>query len=53
MAVLFAVGVMNLAWVGVLTVFILLERLGGNSVRVAWLGGVLMVGLGILRFHAS
>ena len=53
MAVLFAVGVMNIAWVGALTVFILLERLGGNSVRVARLGGVLMVGLGILRFHSS
>jgi predicted metal-binding membrane protein len=49
MAVLFAVGVMNLAWVGALTVFILLERLGGNSVRVARLGAVLMIGLGVLR----
>jgi predicted metal-binding membrane protein len=49
MAVLFAVGVMNLAWVGTLTVFILLERLGGHSVRVARLGAVLMIGLGVLR----
>jgi predicted metal-binding membrane protein len=49
MAVLFAVGVMNLAWVGALTVFILLERLGGHSVRVARLGAVLMIGLGVLR----
>jgi predicted metal-binding membrane protein len=53
MAVLFAVGVMNLAWVGALTIFILLERIGGTSGRVARLGGVLMVGLGILRFHSS
>ena len=50
MAVLFAVGVMNLAWVGALTVFILLERIGRRGALVARVGGVLMVGLGILRF---
>jgi len=49
MCVLFAVGVMNLAWVGALTVFILLERIGRNGRRVAQLGGVMMVALGILR----
>jgi len=47
---LFAVGVMNLAWVGALTVFILLERIGRHGALVARVGGVLMVGLGILRF---
>src|SRR5678815_1301045 len=50
MAVLFAVGVMNLSWVGALTVFILLERIGRRGALVARVGGVLMVGLGILRF---
>jgi predicted metal-binding membrane protein len=48
MCVLFAVGVMNLAWVGALTVFILLERVGRNGARVARVGGALMVGLGLL-----
>jgi predicted metal-binding membrane protein len=49
MGVLFVVGVMNLAWVGALTAFILLERIGRNGARVARLGAVLMVGLGVLR----
>ena len=53
MAVLFAVGVMNLAWVGALTIFILLERLGRHGALAARLGGVLMVALGVLRFHAA
>lgn len=47
MAVLFVVGVMNLAWVGVLTVFILLERVGRIGARVARVGGAAMVGLGV------
>lgn len=47
MAVLFAVGVMNLAWVGLLTVFILIERLGQSGALVARVGGAAMVGLGV------
>jgi len=50
MCVLFAVGVMNLAWVGVLTAFILLEKMGESGARVSRIGGVLLVGLGILFF---
>ena len=48
MCVLFAVGIMNLAWVGVLTAFILLEKVGRSGARVARIGGVLMVAFGIL-----
>jgi predicted metal-binding membrane protein len=48
MAVLFAVGIMNLAWVAVLTVFILVERIGRTGARVARIGGVVMVALGAL-----
>jgi predicted metal-binding membrane protein len=48
MGVLFAVGVMNLAWVGVLTAFILLEKMGERGARVARIGGVLLIGLGVL-----
>lgn len=50
MCVLFAVGVMNLAWVAVLTAFILVEKMGESGARVARVGGVLLVGLGILFF---
>jgi hypothetical protein len=50
MAVLFAVGVMNLAWIAALSVFVLLEKiiprgfLGGQDCRafpdgLGWLGG--------------
>lgn len=47
MAVLFAVGVMNLAWVGALTAFILVERIGQTGARVARVGGVAMIALGV------
>jgi predicted metal-binding membrane protein len=46
MGVLFVVGVMNLAWVGLLTAFILLERLGRAGVLAARIGGILMVAAG-------
>jgi predicted metal-binding membrane protein len=48
MVVLFAVGVMNLAWVAMLTVFILAERLGRVGAFVSRAGGVAMVGLGFV-----
>lgn len=50
MGVLFAVGVMNLAWVAVLTAFILVEKMGESGARVARVGGVLLVGIGVLFF---
>ena len=46
MVVLFAVGVMNLVWVAVLTVFILAERIGRFGALVSRAGGVVMVLLG-------
>lgn len=39
MGVLFVVGVMNLVWVGVLTVFVLIEKIGPTGVRLARTGG--------------
>jgi predicted metal-binding membrane protein len=48
MCVLFVVGVMNLAWVAVLTVFILLEKTGRIGAHVARVGGVVMIASGIL-----
>ena len=39
---------MNLVWVGVLTAFILVEKMGERDTRVARIGGVIFVGLGIL-----
>ncbi|HEY9505064.1 MAG TPA: DUF2182 domain-containing protein [Gemmatimonadales bacterium] len=46
MAVLFVVGVMNLAWVGVLTLFILAERIGPSGARVSRAGGAMLIALG-------
>jgi predicted metal-binding membrane protein len=43
MGVLFVVGVMNLAWVGLLTAFILLERFGRAGILAARVGGIAMV----------
>ena len=46
MCVLFAVGVMNLVWVAVLTAFILVEKLGLGGVHVSRIGGALLIGTG-------
>ncbi len=48
MAVLFVVGVMNLAWVGILTLFILAEKLGPTGARVSRAGGAILLVLGIV-----
>ena len=48
MSVLFVVGVMNIAWVAALTVFILAEKFGGAGPLVARAGGLVMIGVGVL-----
>ena len=48
MGVLFVVGVMNLAWVAVLTMFVLAEKLGPVGVRVARAGGAILVIAGVV-----
>jgi predicted metal-binding membrane protein len=48
MCVLFAVGVMNLAWVAALTAFILVEKFGLTGATVSRLGGVMMLVYGVL-----
>ena len=47
MCVLFAVGVMNLAWVGILTAFILLEKTGRMGATVARVGGIALIAFGV------
>jgi predicted metal-binding membrane protein len=47
MCVLFAVGVMNLAWVAVLAAFVLLEKAGPSGAFVSRVGGLLMIGAGL------
>jgi predicted metal-binding membrane protein len=49
MCVLFVVGVMNLAWVAALTVFVLLEKSGPAGGTLARIAGGGMVIVGILR----
>ena len=48
MCVLFAVGVMNLAWVALLSAFILVERITPFGAVVARAGGVLLLAAGLL-----
>lgn len=52
MGVLFVVGVMNLVWVGVLTAFILAEKLGPAGARVARAGGVVLIACGVMLLSA-
>jgi predicted metal-binding membrane protein len=48
MGVLFVVGVMNLAWVAALAVFVLLEKMGPGVNGVARLGGVVLIAAGVV-----
>jgi predicted metal-binding membrane protein len=50
MAVLFAVGVMNLAWVALLTLIVLLQKLSASSARIARVAGgaLALVGLAMM-----
>lgn len=53
MGVLFAVGVMNLAWVAALTVFMLIEKLGVGGARVSRVGGAVLIGVGLVVLAKS
>jgi predicted metal-binding membrane protein len=52
MCVLFAVGVMNLVWVALLTGFVLIEKIGPAGAVAARVAGAAMVVRGILWFAA-
>jgi predicted metal-binding membrane protein len=47
MTVLFAVGVMNLAWIALLTAFILLEKAGVGGLKLVRVAGAIMIVAGI------
>lgn len=50
MGVLFAVGVMNLAWVALLTAVVLVEKIGPTGARLAWVGGAMLIVYGAAVF---
>ncbi len=52
MCILFAVGVMNLAWVAALTIFVLLEKIGPAGALVSRIAGAAIVLRGILLIAA-
>jgi predicted metal-binding membrane protein len=47
MTVLFVVGVMNLWWVGLLAVFILIERIAPHGDRLGQIGGAILILIGL------
>jgi predicted metal-binding membrane protein len=47
MIVLFAVGVMNLAWVAALTVLVLIEKLAPAGFVLSRVSGLAMIGFGL------
>ena len=53
MAVLFAVGVMNLAWIAALSVFVLLEKIIPRGLWVAKVAGFVLIGLGGWMAHSG
>jgi predicted metal-binding membrane protein len=53
MAVLFVVGVMNLAFVAALAVFVLIEKTGPAGAAVARIGGALLIATGALMLAGA
>jgi predicted metal-binding membrane protein len=49
MAVLFAVGVMNLAWVAALTIFVLLEKVAPVSIWISRTAGAVLIIVGLIK----
>ena len=52
MALLFVGGVMNLAWVGLITVVILIEKTLSRSMWSTWAIGVILIAAGALTLVA-
>jgi predicted metal-binding membrane protein len=50
MLLLFAGGVMNLWWIGALTVFVLLEKVAPDGAQGGRLSGILIVALGFWNY---
>jgi predicted metal-binding membrane protein len=53
MAILFAVGVMNLVWVAALSIFVLIEKLAPAGATVARVAGTLLIAAGIIMTLAA
>ena len=53
MFVLFVVGVMNYAWIAVLTAFVLLEKFGPYGLRVARFAGIALIVAGAVTAMSS
>lgn len=53
MLVLFVVGVMNLAWVAALTIFVLVEKIGPAGAVIARVAGVAMIAAGALAWFTT
>ncbi|MEO6270920.1 MAG: DUF2182 domain-containing protein [Lautropia sp.] len=53
MCVLFVVGVMNLLWIAILTLFVLLERAGTTGRFLARIGGIALIGAGVLMLAGA
>jgi predicted metal-binding membrane protein len=52
MCVLFVVGVMNLAWVAAMAIFVLVEKIGPAGAFVARVAGVAMIAAGVVVWSA-
>ena len=52
MALLFAVGVMNLLWIAVLTAFVLIEKLFPPGQWITRVSGLLLLGFGVFLLTA-
>jgi predicted metal-binding membrane protein len=46
MTMLFVGGIMNVLWIGILALFIILEKVAPHGARFAWLGGVVLLAWG-------
>lgn len=48
MALLFVGGIMNVLWIGILSLFVILEKIVPYGPRIAWIGGIFLLAWGAI-----
>jgi predicted metal-binding membrane protein len=46
MAMLFVGGIMNVLWIGILALFVILEKVAPRGPTFSWLGGIVLLAWG-------
>jgi predicted metal-binding membrane protein len=51
MALLFVGGIMNVLWIGILALFVIIEKLAPHGARWGWIGGAVLIAWGVATLY--